>query len=160
MVTPLLSLALLFYFFLKAGQYPRAPTNARIGRWNSTRAFWVCPSQPCHSKKGRKKHMYVSPWQPCRTKWSLLSKSNVKSRYHSEPFAKRRSLDNIWVIFSFDCCTWFAKQTLEAKADARAYIGPLAVHIVACRWVWVSVWVSEWWVRCVCEWLSVCVWCN
>ena len=29
---------------------------------------------------------------------------------------------------------------------------PLAVHIVVCRWVWVSVWVSE----CVGEWVSVC----
>ena len=30
---------------------------------------------------------------------------------------------------------------------------PLAVHIVVCRWVWVSVWVSE----CVGEWVSVWV---
>ena len=64
--------------------------------------------------------MYVSPWQPCRTKWSWLSKSNVKSRYQSEPFAKRPCLDNIWVMFSFDCGTWFEKHSLEAKADARA----------------------------------------
>jgi hypothetical protein len=55
-------------------------------------------------------------------------------------------------FFPSYCGTWFVKQTLEAKADARAYIGPLgSAHCC------VSVSVSEWVVSEVCVWVSICV---